>query len=182
MSESTASGEESLLFRPLKATSDQEIVWQMLMHAAHEEDLEAVKTSSLLQPYAKEFGLEEGDVGVLALTGDGKVPVGAAWVRPLGVNGFATAHLKDSDDFQELKSLPELAIACLPEQRGKGLGTSLLTALFEAAKDKHPGICLSCRADNPAIRLYERVGFVTVPGTELINRVGGKSVTMQYLF
>lgn len=183
MSGSASNNNEPLHFRLLQSHTDQAIVWGMLMHAAHESDLNAVKTNELLQPYAQDFGLQEGDLGVVALTCSGDVAVGAAWVRSLGVRGFATAHLEDSRDFQELKSLPELAIACLPEHRGKGVGSSLLTTLLQAARDEsYPGICLSCRGDNPALKLYERMGFVKVPGTELTNRAGGTSVTMKYMF
>ena len=178
----TASTDQSFQLRKLEAsTTDQEIVWLMLMHAAHEDEVNKVKTFAPLQPYAQNFGQEKGDFGLVALDGD--LAIGAAWVRELGVNGFASFHLKDNDNFDELKAMPELAIACLPENRRKGVGYSLLTSLLQSAKDKnHPGVCLSCRESNPAMRLYERVGFVKVPRTEYTNRAGGISITMQYLF
>jgi ribosomal protein S18 acetylase RimI-like enzyme len=176
---------EALLYRPLEATTmDQDIVWQMLLHAAHEDDVAQVKTNPLLQPYAQSFGHQQGDLGIVATTTIDHSPVGAAWVRALGTNGFASAHLKDDDvSFTELKTLPELAIACLPDHRGKGIGSSLLKQLLESARrKKYPGICLSCRTDNAAMKLYERIGFVIVPGTTQTNRVGGTSVTMKYMF
>ncbi|CAB9497081.1 Acetyltransferase (GNAT) family [Seminavis robusta] len=185
----------SLSSIPLK--SAQDIVWQMLMHAAHENDLEQVKANSLLQPYAQDFGQQKGDIGVGAITkkqeDDEVVPIGAAWVRFLPGVGFATAHLKQKDghdndnkpEFQMVLELPELAIACLPEYRGMGVGSSLLKRLFEVVQQEkggYKGICLSCRSDNPALRLYERVGFVNVEGSELTNRAGGTSLTLMYLF
>jgi len=156
--------------RPLEASSsDQAIVWQFLQHAAHESDLDQVKAKPLLLPYAQNFGHQEGDLGIVAITPKTQFPIGAAWIRALGDNGLATAHLEDKDVFVALKSFPELAIACLPEHRGKGVGSALLQALIQAAqtnKNRYPGICLSCRKGNPAMRLYERVGFTIVPGTE----------------
>jgi hypothetical protein len=38
------------------------------------------------------------------------------------------------------------------------------------------------RADNPARRLYERLGFQLVPGGEVPNRAGGRSLTMVLRF
>jgi ribosomal protein S18 acetylase RimI-like enzyme len=49
------------------------------------------------------------------------------------------------------------------QARGCGVGTSLLAELLarvEAAG--HPAVSLSVETDNPAVRLYERFGFVRV--------------------
>lgn len=66
---------------------------------------------------------------------------------------------------------PEVGIALLPAYRGKGLGSALLEALFEAAKEIYPAISLSVSIDNPARRLYERMGLAPV-------RQEGDSLTM----
>jgi ribosomal protein S18 acetylase RimI-like enzyme len=81
-------------------------------------------------------------------------PIGAAWLRRLtGANrGFGSL-----DD-----ETPELSIAVLPDHRGKGVGTRLLTDLLETARARYLSVCLSVSAGNPARRLYERVGFVAV--------------------
>lgn len=167
--------------RPITC-QDQETVWEMLRHAAHETDLEVeqVKENPLLRPYAAEFGTHEGDVGVMAECGD--AIVGAAWVRT--IRGFATSHLNDETLCPGLFAMPELAIACLPEVCGRGIGTQLLQALLAESRGKgFSGICLSCRDDNlPALRLYERMGFLRVPGAEITNRAGGSSLTMRYRF
>jgi len=47
---------------------------------------------------------------------------------------------------------------------------------FEAAKKRYPSVVLSVRATNPAIRLYEKMGFVIVGKT--VNRVGTESLNM----
>lgn len=73
---------------------------------------------------------------------------------------------------------PELAVAVVPECRGRGIGTKLLVQLVETAEDLFSAVCLSVRADNPAVRLYQRIGFVRVEGSEVINREGGVSFSM----
>jgi hypothetical protein len=35
------------------------------------------------------------------------------------------------------------------------------------------------RSDNPARRLYERLGFRAIPGSAVTNRTGGISIGMQ---
>jgi ribosomal protein S18 acetylase RimI-like enzyme len=98
-----------------------------------------------------------GDVGVVA-HGD----VGAAWVRLFTDDdhgyGFVAADI------------PELSIGVAKEARGRGVGTALLEELLTRVGN----VSLSVETDNPAVRLYERLGFV---------RVGyvGTSWTMQRL-
>jgi GNAT superfamily N-acetyltransferase len=79
-------------------------------------------------------------------------------------------------------TLPELAMAVLPEYRGQGIGTQLLANILELANTHYPAVSLNVRADNPAVRLYTRAGFRKVPGSETINRVGGISFNMIYEF
>jgi hypothetical protein len=50
--------------------------------------------------------------------------------------------------------------------------------LFDEAARRAVGLCLNVRHDNPARRLYERVGFRLVPGPGVPNRVGGTSFGM----
>jgi ribosomal protein S18 acetylase RimI-like enzyme len=182
-------------------SDDQEIVWKILMNAAHETELEDVKSNPLLQPYAQSFGRQPGDIGVVAIattrpptspenhhledatfSENDDVAVGAAWVRLLAGNGFAASVLEDPTP---VKNMPELAIACLPEYRGQAIGSNLLRALLRAVKEEsnYPGVCLSCREDNrPAMKLYERMGFTVVPESKTTNRTGGTSVTMKHVF
>jgi ribosomal protein S18 acetylase RimI-like enzyme len=47
--------------------------------------------------------------------------------------------------------------------------------VLEAAKDCFPAVSLNVRGDNCVVRLYERAGFVKVPGRGFINRTGGVS-------
>ena len=59
---------------------------------------------------------------------------------------------------------PELAIAVVPNARGRGVGSALLKALLERARaDGYPTLSLSVdRANAGAIELYERYGFQRV--------------------
>jgi predicted GNAT family acetyltransferase len=58
------------------------------------------------------------------------------------------------------------------------VGGRLLSALIAEAARRGVGLCLNVRHDNPARRLYERIGFRLVPGSAVPNRVGGTSFGM----
>lgn len=105
-----------------------------------------------LRAYVEGFG-RAGDVAVCAEK-DGQV-VGVAWARLVHGYGFVN------------KDVPELAIAVLPAWRGRGMGTRLLTELAgRAAAAGHPALSLSVQRANPALRLYERLGFREVGGDD----------------
>jgi ribosomal protein S18 acetylase RimI-like enzyme len=53
-------------------------------------------------------------------------------------------------------------IALLPECRGRGLGTALLSELHSGAAEAGLPLRLHVAAASPARRLYERLGFVAV--------------------
>lgn len=53
-------------------------------------------------------------------------------------------------------------IALVPQARGKGLGTALMTALQDYARDLGMGLDLFVEAYNPARRLYQRLGFFDI--------------------
>lgn len=107
--------------------------------------------------YAEGFG-RPGDVGLVAETVAG-APIGAAWMRKYSSEDPAYGYVDDDT--------PELSIAVVAEHRGMGLGTALLTHLIA----EMPRCSLSVDRRNPAVRLYERVGFETVERT-------GDSLTM----
>lgn len=51
-------------------------------------------------------------------------------------------------------------IALLPAARGRGVGTSLLRALIDEAASEGKKLSIHVEGENPAMRLYERLGFV----------------------
>lgn len=146
---------------------DEPILWEMLLQAAHESSLSAVKATPALVRYVQNWG-RSGDMGVLALSRD--TAIGAAWLRLWPKDDRGYGYLAEA--------VPELAIAVLPDYRAQGVGTALLKQTLAIAQDKFPAVSLSIRADNPALRLYQRVGFVKVDGSEAVNRTGGVSFTM----
>jgi ribosomal protein S18 acetylase RimI-like enzyme len=98
--------------------------------------------------YINNFG-EKSDCGVVAEL-DGKI-VGAAWARIIPAYG----HIDDET--------PELAMSVLPEHRNKGIGTKMLKKLFETLAERgYKQTSLSVQKENPALRLYERMGYKTI--------------------
>ncbi len=106
-----------------------------------------------LSRYVEGWG-RAGDLGFVAVEVENNLPVGAAWSRLPGVVDKGFAYLNDET--------PELAVAVLPEHRGRGVGTSLMKRLLSEASALFPAVSLSVSAENPARRLYERLGFETL--------------------
>ena len=57
-------------------------------------------------------------------------------------------------------------LSLLPAHRGAGVGTELLRALQREATEAGKPLRLSVARDNPARRLYARLGFTPVAGAE----------------
>lgn len=70
----------------------------------------------------------------------------------------------------------------IPAYRHQGIGTHLSTLLIGAAKQHSQAISLSVRGEIPAVRLYKRFVFETIARTDMVNRAGGRSFTMQLAF
>lgn len=103
--------------------------------------------------YVRGWG-RPGDTALIGLV-DG-FPVGAAWYRLFRASepGFGFVD----------EQTPELAVAVVPNARGKGVGGSLLDALLVRAKaDGHAALSLSVDRENvAAIHVYEHHGFERV--------------------
>lgn len=50
-------------------------------------------------------------------------------------------------------------IALLPAFRGKGIGTNILQHVFEKASEQKQSVTIHVEYNNPALRLYQRLGF-----------------------
>ena len=67
--------------------------------------------------------------------------------------------------FYVRRTKPEIRImdiALIPEFRGKGIGTALLQQLIEEARSSARILTIHVEKFNPALRLYERLGFRAV--------------------
>lgn len=96
--------------------------------------------------YIKDFGDKVGDLGVVAEHKN--QIIGGAWTRIIPAYGHIDSNT------------PELAISLLPEFRGYGICTKLLNRLFKLLKENgFEQTSLSVQKDNPALRLYQRLGY-----------------------
>lgn len=105
----------------------------------------AVLDDPAIARYVTGWGRGRGDRGWIAVV-DG-VPVGAAWVRQF-------SEAEPGYGFVDERT-PELSVAILPDYRGNGIGTQLIEQLLRELAS----VSLSCDPDNPAVRLYRRLGF-----------------------
>jgi GNAT superfamily N-acetyltransferase len=93
-----------------------------------------------------------GDYGLVAEQ-DG--PVGAAWFRTYTASTPSLGFVAED--------VPELSIAVVASRRHAGIGRRLLVELIEAsAVQGFRALSLSVAENNPAVRLYESVGFALV--------------------
>lgn len=113
--------------------------------------------------YIKDFGMQKGDLGVVAEQ-NGQV-IGAAWARIIPAFG----HLD--------RDTPELAISLLPEFRGYGIGTKLMKKLFDVLRENgYKRTSLSVQTENPAVRFYRRLGYEITK--EKLDHVGNEDYIM----
>lgn len=102
-----------------------------------------------LQVYLRDFGKSKDDFGMVAVA-DGKV-IGAVWARVMNDYG----HIDDDT--------PSLALAIHDGYRGRGIGTALMQSVMDRLREAGYGcVSLSVQKSNPALHLYERLGFERV--------------------
>ena len=151
----------------LAVQDDLEVLWDFLAMAAYEPDSEAAKTVPSVAKYLVGWR-RPGDFGFIAEQ-NGEV-IGAAWARRLSADELKVPYGDEET--------PKVSIGVNPNARGQGVGEKLMRALIGEATRRGLGLCLSVRLENPARRLYERLGFRDIPDSAATNRVGGMSIGM----
>jgi ribosomal protein S18 acetylase RimI-like enzyme len=146
---------------------DLGLLWEFLAIAAYEPDVDAAKAVPFVAAHLAGWRRAE-DFGFIAER-EG-MAIGAAWARQFSA--------EEEPAFYVDERTPEITIGVKPHSRGQGVGRMLLAALTDEAARRGVGLCLNVRHDNPARRLYERIGFRLVPGSGVPNRVGGTSLGM----
>lgn len=161
--------------RPV-APHESALIFSFLAIAARmdesNEPIQKALTDPALVKYWQDWG-RPTDLGIVAESAELNYPVGCAWVRLFP--GEASGHGHVADD------IPELAFGVVNNLRNQGIGTLLLERLLADCRERFPGVSLSVRQDNPAVRLYEKLGF-RQHGTAFTNRVGTPSMTMLLRF
>lgn len=64
-----------------------------------------------------------------------------------------------------------LDIALMPEVRGNGIGTERMKSLMTKAEAMNKPMTLTVEVFNPALHLYERLGFVATDQTQVYQRM-----------
>ena len=160
----------SVIIRAL-TPSDEPFLWEMLYQAIYVPPgfapfpREVVEQPEIAR-YVKGWG-RTGDSGFVAVDALSQQPVGATWIRLFTAVHPGYGYVNDAT--------PELTIALLPDWRGRGVGSQLMTAMLAAARHDYAAVSLSVSATNPARRLYERCGFVT-------EKIEAQSLTMRCHF
>jgi len=140
--------------RPADAGDAEHIKWALYHALAWNAEQEGLLRQVTLEHpevarYHREWG-RRGDGGVIASV-NGNV-VGVAFFRLFTADDHGHGFVDDKT--------PEIAIAVHPDWRGRGLGTRLMHELVTVARTaKFTQLSLSVDADNPARRLYERLGY-----------------------
>ena len=139
---------------------DLEFLWEMLYEAIHwgpeksepKPPREKLLSDPDISHYLEGWG-RAGDTALIALDpADGR-RVGAAWYRLMSPEDPGYGFVDSST--------PEMGLAVVPDLRGRGVGGTLLRTLMNVARSEgFDALSLSVECGNPAVRLYERHGFV----------------------
>ena len=139
-------------FRPDEMPFLREMLYAAL---AWRPDVELPPVEWVLEhPQVAPFHTAWGRDGDTALVAEAEhARLGLAWYR------FFTLE-EHGEGFVD-EETPEVAIAVLEGQRARGVGTALMEAIHARARENGVvRISLSVDRENPARRLYERLGYV----------------------
>jgi ribosomal protein S18 acetylase RimI-like enzyme len=153
------------LIRPL-AAGDTGYLERALANSVHTEsgiiDFDVMR-DPILRRAVEGWG-RPGDMGVVAELGQGSHArlVGAAWLRLYSEAEPLYGYVDERT--------PALVISLEPALRGFGIGSEMLRALLEAAREAGgERVSLSVDPGNRAKRLYERFGFREIDAPRLIE-------------
>lgn len=155
--------DEALSLRPA-APTDQLFLYEMLHEASNwrlppdapRPPLAVTLADDLVSRYVDGWG-RPGDAGIVAEVGG--TPVGACWLRLFAADRHGWGFVAPD--------IPELGIAVAAPWRRRGVGTRLLVAALEEARQAgRPAVSLDVMLGNPARALYERAGFRCVATDE----------------
>ncbi len=106
--------------------------------------------------YVQDFGRPD-DLCLVAEIND--AVVGAVWTRILAGDIPGYGNVDDST--------PEFAVSVSEPYRQRGIGTELMRSMLNLLKQRgYAQASLSVQKDNPATRLYQRLGFKIVQERE----------------
>lgn len=146
------------------ALSDEPFLWEALYHAIYVPPGEEPPPRSLVHhPRVSRYVAGWGSVHDSGFIAVDAQPIGTVWLRLFTAPDVGFGYVDDAT--------PELSIALLPGQRGRGVGSRLLARMLESARDRYPAVSLSVDIRNPALRLYQRFGFET-------SRADGNTLVM----
>jgi ribosomal protein S18 acetylase RimI-like enzyme len=132
-------------------SSEQKILTDMLYYAMRLDEVnKSLADLPKLSIYSDFYGYTSKDLGLYALV-DNQL-AGAVWIRRLKADHASNGYIDDNT--------PILNIAVLPEFRGEGIGSQMIEQLFVEAGALYENISVSVVEDSPAIRFYERHGFI----------------------
>jgi ribosomal protein S18 acetylase RimI-like enzyme len=134
--------------------SDEAFLWEMLYHALYiPPEAKPLPKEIIYRPELARYveGWKTDDIGFVAVLESSLIPVGAVWIRLFNSQNSGYGYINDET--------PELSIAVLPEYRNQGIGTQLITHLLDNIKNVYSAISLSVSLSNPALQLYQRLGF-----------------------
>jgi GNAT superfamily N-acetyltransferase len=145
----------------LSARADPAFLAEMLYEAVNWHDdgaeerpaFDAMMAQPEIRRYVEGWG-RVGDAAIVALDRRDE-PVGGAWYRLFRAD-------EPGYGFVDEKT-PEVSIALYPECRRQHVGALLLGTLLQHARsDGYAAMSLSVARENPACRLYARLGFEVV--------------------
>ena len=114
------------------------------------EQKEILQSPDILK-IMKDWGNRKGDIFLICQKDDGKL-LGSVWYRFWENNNHSYGFVDENT--------PEIGIGVVKDFRRFGIGTELMNQIIKFSKNK--GICslsLSVESNNPAIYLYNKMGF-----------------------